>query len=53
MTNYQKLHLMDIGKMAKALALIERHILKRNGVPEENAVREDWAEFLNYPNEED
>jgi hypothetical protein len=53
MTNYQKMRLMDPGMMAKALALIERHILKRNGVPEDNAVREDWAEFLNYPNEEE
>ena len=32
----------------KALALIERHILKRNGVPEDKAVHENWAEFLNY-----
>lgn len=53
MTNYQKLHLMNISMMAKALALIERHILKRNGVPEDKAVREDWAKFLNYPNKEE
>lgn len=53
MTNYQKLHLMDIGRMAKALALIERHIIKRNGVPEDKAVHENWAEFLNYPTEEE
>ena len=48
MTNYQKLHLMGIGMMAKALALIERHILRRNGVPEDKAVCEDWIKFLNY-----
>ena len=53
MTNYQKLHLMNISMMAKALALIERHILKLNGVPEDKAVHEDWAEFLNYPNKEE